>query len=133
MQRPPLAWQVLNLNRVEFGGVVTEEPLLGGFAQVAPFPDLLDGALACLPVRHVGGNHDPVFSDKIDDLRHKLLLCLTSEVNLTVAHVLACSPLGERSAVRGLGMKIVIHPFDQVRHPIDASFQEGDFEPRETI
>ena len=131
--RAELPWQALNLNRVEFSGVVAEEPLLDGVAQVGPLPDLLDGTFARLPVRHVGRDHDPILSDKLDDLWHEFLLGLASEVDLAVAHVLARSPLGERSTVGGLGVKVVIHPFDQVGNPIDASFQKGDFEPRKTI
>ena len=122
-----------SLNCVEFRGVVAEEPPLDSVAKVAPLPDLLDGTLACLPVRHVCRDHDPVLSDKIDDLWHELLLCLASEVNVALAHVLARSPLGHRPMVGGLGVKVVIHSLDQVGDPIDASFQKGDFEPRKTI
>src|SRR5262249_60822407 len=38
-----------------------------------------------------------------------------------------------RRAVGGLGEKTLTHPFDQVRDPIDPSFQKGDFEPGKTI
>jgi hypothetical protein len=30
-------------------------------------------------------------------------------------------------------VEVVIHPFDQVGNPIDASFQKSDFEPRKTV
>ena len=123
----------VTLNCVEFRGVVAEEPPLDSVAKVAPLPDLLDGTSRASPVRHVGRDHDPVLSDKIDDLGHELFLCVTSEVNLALVHVPSRSLLGHRPAVGGFGVKVVIHSLDEVRDPIDASFQKGDFEPRKTI
>ena len=85
----PKFGQALTLNPVKFSGVVAQETPLDDVVEVGPLPDLLDGTLARLPVRHVGRDHDPVLADKLDDLRHEFLFGLAREVDLAVAHVLA--------------------------------------------